>query len=272
MILTRIMREGWDFILHIISNRYLIFELTKRDFQGKYVKNVLGLLWAILDPLCFMVILWFVFSVGLRSGQGMGVPFIVYLITGQIAFDLVANNLQQATGVLKEYSFLIKKVNFRLAILPIIKIFSGLILHGIMLVIAVIIIVINGIAPNLYWLQIVYYLFAACCLLLGVSWITSSMSLFVPDVANIVGIVTRFLFFGTPVFWNISMVPEQYQFILRLNPFFYIVNGYRDSFFNNTGFWMHPGLSLYFWGLTFICLIIGIFVFKNLRPHFADVV
>lgn len=272
MKVLQILKEGVDFVLHILRNRYLIFELTRRDFQGKYIKNILGLLWAILDPLCFMVILWFVFSVGLRSGRGMGVPFIVYLITGQIAFDLVSQNLLHATGVIKEYSFLIKKVNFRLAILPIIKIFSGLILHFIMLMIAIIIILINGVMPNIYWLQVFYYMFAACIFLLGVSWITSSMSLFVPDVANIVGIVTRFLFFGTPVFWDMSIVPQKYHVILKLNPFFYIVNGYRDSFFGHTGFWEHPGLSLYFWGLAGICFVTGVFVFKNLRPHFADVV
>jgi ABC-type polysaccharide/polyol phosphate export permease len=263
--------EGKDFLLHIIRKRNLIYELTRRDFQAKYVKNILGLLWAVLDPLFFLLILWFVFSVGLRTGRTMSIPFVVYLITGQISFDLVSGTLLNATHVIKDYSFLIQKVNFRAAILPIIKILSGLILHCIMLVIAVIIILANGIYPSLYWLQVLYYIVCSIPLLVGLSWITSSVSLFMPDIGNIVTIATRFLFFGTPVFWQLSLIPKQYHVYLKLNPIFYIVNGYRESFFFETGFWQHPYLSLYYWSVTGACFIIGVVVFKKLRPHFADV-
>lgn len=263
--------EGKDFLLHIMRNRYLIYELTKRDFQSKYIKNILGLLWAILDPLFFMLILWFVFSVGLKTGRAMTIPFVVYLITGQISFDLISHTLINSTSVIRDYSFLIQKVNFRTGILPLIKIFSGLILHCIMLAIAIIIILANGISPSSYWLQVPYYMLCTIPLVMGLSWITSSVSLFMPDIGNIVGIVTRFLFFGTPVFWQMSMIPVKYHVYLKLNPVYYIVNGYRDSFFFETGFWRHPYLSLYYWAVAGACFIIGAVVFKKLRPHFADV-
>jgi lipopolysaccharide transport system permease protein len=264
--------EGKGFLLHIVSNRYLIYELTKRDFQSKYIKNILGLVWAILDPLFLMIILWFVFSVGLRSGRNMGIPFVVYLITGQISYELISGSLMAATGVLKEYHYLIEKVNFRVSILPIIKILSELVLHFIMLAIAIVIILANGCPPSVHWVQVFYYILSAIPLATGLAWFTSSINLFMPDMRNIVGIVTRFLFFMTPVFWQLSNIPEKYHIFLKLNPCYYIVNGFRDSLFFKTWFWQHPYLSLYYWGVTGACFIIGVVVFKKLRPHFADVI
>ena len=78
----------------------------------------------------------------------------------------------------------------------------------------------------------------------------------------------------TPIMWNFeSMVkiPEWAKMILRLNPMYYIVSGYRDAFINKIGFWEHPGLSAFFWTVTLLLLWMGNAVFKRLRPHFADV-
>ncbi len=108
--------------------------------------------------------------------------------------------------------------------------------------------------------------------LIAAGWLTSSIYLFFPDIKNIISIITRILFFLTPIFWNMNGLPPNTQFILKLNPVYYIVNGYRDSFLYNKGFWEHPLLTLYFWVVCFICLIVGVAVFKKLRPHFADVV
>ena len=67
-------------------------------------------------------------------------------------------------------------------------------------------------------------------------------------------------------------MPDNYAFVLKLNPLFYIVNGYRESIIYQVGFWEHPMLMLYYWGVTLIFLIAGVVVFKKLRPHFADVI
>ena len=92
--------EPIDFIEQIIKNRNLILDLTRRDFRTKYVENILGLLWAIIDPLIFILILWFVFS-ALRAGQLMEVPFITYLISGIVANNMFTGTLGQATNGIK---------------------------------------------------------------------------------------------------------------------------------------------------------------------------
>lgn len=267
-----ITKETIRFVRHVYEKRYLIYELTKRDFQQKYTTNLLGFSWAIIEPLTTMLIFWLVFGIGLRSGRAMGVPFVAYLITGIASYGFFQSAMSQATNALQSYSFLIKKVDFRVSVLPLVKIFSELFLHCIVLAMAALIIIGNGIYPNLYWLQVVYYMFAVSVLILGLSLLTSSINLFFPDISNIVHIILRFFFFLTPIFWDPKMFSESVIKILKLNPMYYIVEGYRNSLLFARPFWENWQYGLYFWGVTFVFLLIGVFVFMRLRPHFADVV
>lgn len=268
----RLFKEAYNFLRHLYGNRYLILELTKRDFQQKYASNILGLAWAILDPLATMLIFWLVFGVGLRGGRDMGVPFVAYLITGITAYGFFQGTLAQATGSLKMYSFLIKKVDFRVSIVPLVKIFSELFLHGIVLAMTMLILIGNGVYPDWYWLQTAYYIFSVSMLTLGLSWVTSSVNLFFPDIANIVQIVLRFFFYLTPIFWDPKMFPGSIIRILKINPMYYIVEGYRNSLLFGRPFWENWQYGLYFWGVTAVSLLFGIVVFSRLKPHFADVV
>jgi ABC-type polysaccharide/polyol phosphate export permease len=109
-------------------------------------------------------------------------------------------------------------------------------------------------------------------ILLGLGWLTSSTNLFVSDVANIVAILIQFGFWLTPIFWNISMIPQQYHWIIKLNPVCYLIQGYRDSLVAHVPFWDHLLQGAYFWVLTAVLLLSGIAVFGKLRPHFAEVV
>lgn len=262
---------GIDFIRHLAQNKFQIYELTKRDFQSRYIQKLFGISWAILDPLAFILILWLVFGLGLRGGANMDIPFIAYLVPGFVAYTLFSQALTQATRSINAYSFLVKKVNFRISILPLVKIFSELFLHCIILIITVVVLLINGIYPSWYWFQLVYYVFALMVLLAGLSWLTSSINLFFPDIGNFITICTRFLFYLTPIFWQMEVFPNKVQAVLKLNPLYYIVNGYRDSLIFHRGFWNYPEMSVYYWAVTLVFLLAGIFSYKRLRPFFANV-
>ena len=261
-----------DFINQLLKNRNLIKDLTRRDFHSKYIQNYFGLAWAIMDPLFFILILFFVFSVRYGDKQVLGTAFINYFICGYIAYNFFNNTITQLCGSIKSYSYLIKKVDFHSAIIPIFKILSQVAMHAIIIIIAVIILWINGEPPQFIIIQIFYYTFAICMLLLGLGWITASIYPFFPDIKNIVGIISRILFFLTPIFWSIDGLPERIATILKFNPLYYIATGYRESLVYGVPFWHHPRLTLYYWGITIGLIVIGIFVFKRLRPHFADVI
>lgn len=269
--LKQFILEGFDFIKQIYLNRGIIWQLTKRDFKTKYVNNIFGLSWAILEPLAMMVILWFIFTF-VRTGRSTDVPFAIYLLTGLIAYDFFNKALNSATRSIANYAFLINKVSFRSAFIPIVKISSEVMLHFIIIAIVGLILVLNGIPITVFWLQIFYYLFATIFFLVGLTWLTSSISLFFPDLNYIITITMRVLFFFTPIFWDASMVPQEFLIYIRLNPLYYIVTGYRDSFLYSIPFWEHAYGSIYFWGLSAFIFVLGVIVFKKLRPYFADVV
>ena len=85
-----------------------------------------------------------------------------------------------------------------------------------------------------------------------------------------VNVVMQFLFWLTPIMWDINIMPQEFHKFLKLNPVFYLVQGYRDSFFYFVPFWNKWDMSLYYWIITAILFVTGGLVFKKKRPHFAD--
>lgn len=264
-------REGSSFIKEIYDKRSQIYNLSRRDFKDRYTGSFLGLLWAFLEPLAMMLIMWAVFSLGLKVQPSGKVPFVAYLFTGMTAFNFFSDTIAASSNVIRNYAFLVKKVKFRIAILPIVKISSALLLHLFFLLMVMAIIWLSGVAPTLFWFQVLYYIVALLVLLLGLSWLLSAIGVFIRDIAPVTQILLNFGFWLTPIFWNIDLVPPQYRVYLCLNPIFYITQGYRDSFLYQVPFWEHPMQTLYFWSVAIFFLLVGIVVFKKLRPHFADV-
>lgn len=261
-----------NFIKDIYDKRSILYELAKRDFQRQYMGSYLGFIWVYLQPLLFISLIYLIFTIGFKSGSGAdGVPFSVYLITGMIAWFYIAENLNTGAAIISQHSFLLKKVDFRLSMLPIVKLMSSSIPHFFFIFIALILAALNGIYPTLHLLQVIYYFIAMVMLLLGIGWLTSSTNIFVPDVAKFIGVIVTFGFWATPIFWDLAKVPERYQWIIKLNPAVYIVEGYRDSLIHHIGFWEKPYETLYFWTFTGLMLWSGIKVFKKLKPHFAEV-
>jgi len=261
------------FFLDIYKRRDLLLELAKRDLQRQYMGSYLGLVWVYLQPLLFILVLYFIFTIGLKAGHKInGVPFIVYLIVGIVPWFYIANNLNTMTSVIIQYSFLLKKVDFRISLLPIVKLMSSLVPHIFLVFVAFIVLYINHIAPSIYMLQLIYYYICMLALLLGVGWLTSSTRIFIPDVSNVINLIVTFGFWLTPVFWNINRIPHKYYWIVNLNPIVYIVEGYRDSMIYHKWFWEKPYETLYYWFITIFIMFVGIVVFRRLRPHFAEVV
>jgi ABC-type polysaccharide/polyol phosphate export permease len=261
-----------SFLLDILRKRYLLKELSKRDFTQKYVDSYLGLIWAILEPLATTIILSVIFTFGFKAGLVQDVPFFIYMLSGMVAYNFFSMSVGEGTQVIRAYSYLVKKVDFRLSILPVMKVISAGIFHSIMLMILIVSLLIYGIKPSFYWLQLPYYILCTVVLVLGITWLTSSVSVFIPDIGNIISIGLQFLFYLSPIFWGVSNLPAWVVPYLKLNPMFYVIQGYRDSLIFHKGFWEYPLETLYFWGVSSLILFFGVYVFRKLKPQFADVI
>ncbi|MFF2480881.1 ABC transporter permease [Paenibacillus sp. NPDC058071] len=248
-----------------------ILEFSIKDFKARYLGSFLGVLWAFIQPTIQILIFWFVFQVGFKSMPVDDFPFILWLISAMIPWFFISDSIQHSTNSIVDNSYLVKKVVFRVSILPVAKIYSALYIHLFFIFFMMAMFAIYGYWPSLYNLQILYYLPAASLLILGISWITSSLVIFLKDVGQFISMMLQFGFWLTPIFYSLDIVPERFQLLFKLNPFYYIIDGYRNSFVYHEWFWEHPRMTLYYWVVTLFVLAVGTLVFKKLRPHFADV-
>lgn len=259
------------FIKDISNSRKLIIELTKKDLQSRYLGSYLGIFWAFIQPTITILIFWFVFQVGFKARPVDDFPFILWLMCGMIPWFFFSESLSCATNSVLDNSYLVKKVVFRVSILPLIKILSALFVHVFFILFLFLMFAIYHYEPTVHNLQVIYYLICTIALVVGLSWITSSLVIFLKDVGQVVAMMLQFGFWLTPIFWSLKMVPEKFHFIIKLNPFYYIAEGYRDAFIYHKWFWEHAHLTPYFWVLTGTLFLCGAYVFRRLRPHFADV-
>ena len=122
-------RHFINFLIDLYRNRGLVLQLTARDFQSRYLGSYLGLLWAFIQPVVTILILWFVFEVGFKSKPVGNVPFILWLMTGIIPWFFISDSLANGTGSVVENSYLVKKIVFRVSMLPVVKLLSALLVH-----------------------------------------------------------------------------------------------------------------------------------------------
>lgn len=263
-------------IKDVFGKRKLIMSLAVADFRKRFVGSYFGVAWMFVQPIVTIVIYYLVFQVAFRAVPPVDEPYVIWFVPGIVPWFFLSEALNHATNCLTEYSYLVKKVVFKVSVLPMVKIISCIFVHGIFIVIMVISYLIYGKMPSVYWLQAFYYTFCLFVLLIGVSFITSSITVLFRDMAQIVNIALQFGIWATPIMWHPHMeqfkgMLDPYIWILKINPMYYIVEGYRASFIDHIGFWELPGDTLYFWCFTGIVFIIGLKLFKKLKPHFADV-
>ena len=262
--------------VELYQNRQLIWKLAKNDFKTRYAGSYLGIVWAFVQPVITVLLYWFVFSVALPQraiavkGE-INIPYILWLIAGIVPWFFFSEALSNGTGALLEYNYLVKKVVFKISILPIIKIISALFVHVFFVVFVVGLYACYGYYPDLYTLQIFYYSACMFVFVLGMCYITCSIIVFFRDLGQIISILLQVGIWATPILWNITTLPERLRIVFKLNPMNYIVEGYRDSLIDKIWFWENFYSTAYFWILTMCVFAFGAIIFKRLKVHFADV-
>lgn len=258
-------------IRELVQNRRLILKLSVNDFKTKYVGSYLGIIWAFIQPVVTVIVYWFVFSVGLRVVPTGNVPFVLYLVSGIVPWYFFSDCLSGGTNALIEYQYLVKKIVFKISMLPMVKIISAMFVHLFFIAVALVIAILSGYLPGLYSLQIFYYIFCNFVLSLAIVFITCSVVVFFRDITQIITVILQVGIWALPIMYNFEVIPDRFQFVFRLNPMFYIVDGYRDAIVYGNWFFDKFYETVWFWFITVILFGIGTMIFKRLKVHFADV-
>lgn len=256
----------------LYQNRKLILRLAKNDFKTKYAGSYLGIVWAFVQPVVTILVYWFVFST-MRAGMARQVPYVLWMIAGMVPWFFFQDGLNNGTNALVEYSYLVKKVVFKISILPIVKLVSALFVHLFFIGVVLVLYAVMGYFPGLSVIQVLYYSFSMFILVLGITYLTSAVVIFFRDLSQIISIFLQVGVWLTPIMWNFEdlHLTGIITYIFKLNPMYYIVEGYRDSLITGRWFWERPVLTLYYWAFTLVVFWLGTRVFKKLRVHFADV-
>ena len=269
------MKDSLSLLKDIYTKRQFIFDLAKADFRKRCVGSYFGVTWMFVQPIVTVIIYFAIFQLGFKSVPPVpGTPYVLWLIPGIVPWFFFNEAMSGGTSCLGEYNYLVKKVVFNVQILPVIKLVSHLMVHAIFVIIMISVFLAYGRLPMPTWIQVLYYSFALSVYILALTFITSAVNVFFKDMTQIVNISLQFGMWLTPIMWDPELFGANNVWLerfLKINPIYYIVTGYRDSFLQGNWFFERPGLSLYFWLVSLILFVVGLKVFNNLRPHFSDV-
>jgi lipopolysaccharide transport system permease protein/teichoic acid transport system permease protein len=245
--------------------------MVRREVKTQYIGSFLGVLWTFIHPLALICVFWVVFSVGFKVQPVNDVPFVVWLTAGMAIWFVFAESVSGSVGAITGNANLIQKTVFPSQILPLIKIISSLVTHSVFLLVLLGFILFQHMPFSIWFVQAFYYLFCMVVLALGLGWGLSALNVFIRDTGQVVAVLLQIGFWATPIFWDINIMPPEWQKWIKLNPVFYLVQGYRDTFIYFTPFWHYPWMTLYFWSVTLLIFVTGALLFQKLKPHFADV-
>lgn len=256
---------------NIKKDHKIVFYLAKTDFKNKFAGSVFGVIWGFVQPIITLLLYWFVFQVGLRSGGVRDVPFVLWLMAGLVPWFYFQEAFVSATNCFIEYSYLVKKVMFNIDILPVVKIVSSLFVHIFFVLFMIVMYVLYEIYPGIAIVQLAYYTFCMIALLISLAFLTSSIAVFFKDMSQIIGIIMQIGTWMTPILWDINAISPRLQWLFKLNPMYYVIEGYRDTLIQGELFLNNIGMTIYFWVFVIVMYLVGRKIYISLKPHFSDV-
>ena len=271
--------EDWILTLpaELYQNRRMIWRLARNDFKKRYAGSYLGTVWAMVPPIVTVVMYWIVFDKVFGSGPqatytGGEVPYVLFLTAGLVPWFFFSDAVMGAMQSLLEYNYLVKKVVFKVSILPIIKVIAALFVHVGFTAVLLVIAACYGYYPTIYTLQVIYYTVCEFVFILALSYATCSIVVFFRDLQNLISVVLQVGMWATPILWNINTtISDQYRPLIKLNPMTYIVEGYRSAVYEQQWFFAHFYSTTYFWIVTALLFVLSAMIFRKLKPSFADV-
>lgn len=253
-------------IKEIYAYRDMIYSLTRRELRGRYKGSVLGFLWTYINPLCQVVVYSIVFSTIFRVNVE---KFYLYLIIGMMPWTFFNSSVQGGTTCIRAQSDLVKKIYFPREVIPISYVTSAFINMLFSFIIVFMAVVISGFGFNLKVLiylpliMLLEYFFA-----LGVAFIVSAVTVYFRDLEQIIGVVMMAWIYVTPIMYSIDYVPEQFRFLVVLNPMTPIVEVYHQILYYRmvptTNYLLLAGAS------ACIFFLVGVLIFAVLDRNFAE--
>lgn len=255
----KLLKELWNY-------REMIVSLVRRDLKSRYKGSVLGFLWMFLNPLLQLCVYTVVFSVIMKTGIEKYYLFLFVALVPWIFFSMC---LSGGTTVIFAQQDMVKKIYFPRQVLPIAFTTSQFVNMLLSFIVIFIVVLFSGIGMHfkalifLPLVMIIEYILA-----LGITFLTSALTVYFRDLEHILGIVSMAWMYMTPILYDVSSVPEEFITIFYLNPMTPIIIAYRDILYYGQAPQIGTLVNALLLGI--FVLIIGEISFSRLQRHFVE--
>jgi lipopolysaccharide transport system permease protein len=212
-------------IAEFIQRRDLLRELVVRDIKIRYEGTILGFLWTLANPLLFLGVFFFLFQVVLDSGVR---KFTSYTLIGMLIYTWFQSSLVEACSIARSNRGLVRRPQFKVAVLPLVSVMGNLIHLLLAFPILVVILLLDGSQPSAALSALPIVIVVQFMLTAGLAYFGAAVSILYRDVGFLIGALLRMFFFLTPIFYEVSKVPSQYQALYSLNPLVPLLDAYRN--------------------------------------------
>lgn len=256
-----------------IRYRRQILKLAKADLIKTYKGAALGWAWAVIRPTITIGVYYFAFSVGLRKGAPVsGYPFFLWMLCGMLPWFYISSVFSSGAGVIRRYSYLVTKIRYPVSTIPTFFSLSQLSVNLFLTVIVMVIFMMYGVAPDIYWLQLPVYILMNFLFFTAWTLFAGMLSVISKDFMQLVHSSTVALFWLSGILYDARWIEQSWlRKAMLLNPVTIIVNGYRNCFIEKVWFWENPAELRNFIIIFAVMVMLAVWVYKKLVKVIPDV-
>ena len=254
----------------------MLLPFVWRDIREQYAGSFLGIIWSLVQPLIFILLYWWVFSkilqirIPIANDTADEVPFIAYLLSGLLPWFAFQDGVSKGANAVITRRDMVKKIHFPIYIFPLSSVIAAFISNTIgfwLFLLAFFVWKWQVSAAQLAAIAVLMILQTS--IVAGLSLLLSAITVYLRDMTQVIGILLMAVFYSAPILYPLSLIPDNLQFLVYINPFTTFAEAYHDVVLRDT----LPDVTTFLAILLFaaIVLFLGSYIFKRLEPGFADV-
>ena len=246
----------------------LFFFLVWRDIKTRYAQSVLGVGWAIIQPVFSMIVFTIIFG-NLARVDSEGVPYAIFSFTALVPWTFFSSSLTGASVSLINSKNLLTKIYFPRLVIPLSPVIGKLIDFGISLLILIGLMFWYGVTPTIWTLMLPVFIILMMLTSAGVGMWLTALSIQYRDIRYGTEFFIQLLMYGSPVIYATSIIPEKYQIIYALNPMVGVIEGFRAALLGTRAMpWNLIGIGSL---MAIAFFLSGALYFRSMERYFADV-
>ena len=255
-------------LLPFKSYKFLLYQLSQKEIKARYKQSFVGYAWVIVNPLAQLLVYTFVFSMIFRT-VSIDVPYPLFVFAVLIPWTFLHTGITSATNSLVANRELLKKVAFPREVIPYASVFSKVVDLVFSYLVFFLFMIFYSVPLTWSIFLFIPLFISQFILTTAIALLTSAANLFYRDVQYLINLILMLWMYVTPIVYPLSMVPEKYLTLYKLNPMVGLIEGYRAAFFGSEVSFSDIGWSLL---SSVVLFVVAYAFFKKVEPIFADIV